>query len=660
MRSFWFLAALVAVLGMSLVAIPTTAAEKVDADKINQLIKDLASDRFSTREKAHKALEAVGLPALEPLRKVAEDDKADPEARRHAKELVEKLDKLGLSARVLKPTKVHLKYKDTPLKDALADFNKQSGQPITLYDPQNKLKDHKVTLDTGEVTFWEALDKFCEKAGLVEVGPNEALGVPQPPLPGAVPGAQGGGQGGIRIELPQIGPAVPAIPARPVKPLRKVPAQKEEKPQDARPKQDQPADKEAPAPAKKQAVGARPQVAVAQVGVAQAAAPVQIQAIPIQVQIQPAIQPVPVPPMPPFPGIGGGVPYPGQLVLKEGKFEPVPTSYVGAVRVRAIKNNQMFGAPRDKGHMVVLQISTEAKVQIQSLNTLRIEKALDDQDQALKQSLQVEDQPLPGVGVAPGAAVGRVIIRGRPAIMPAPAMVGYGIHHYYPIHLTRGEKAAKTLKELVGKITAQVLTAPETLIEVNNIRKASGTTAKGKNGGSIKVVNVVENQNQVTVTVEMENPEGVLPAQNFPGAVPVPPLPVPGGGAVPVPLPPQQGMAFQVGAAAPAQVKQIQVGGGAVQIQQIQIGGNIAIAQPGWVGRGTMNGLTLLDDKGNPMQLIGSGGIVRGGPGGQVMNVQHQLTYRVNKGQVPTKLIFAGQKQATIEIPFTLKNVPLN
>src|SRR5207244_1000701 len=63
-------------------------------------------------------------------------------------------------------------YKDTPLKDALADFSKKSGYNLTLLEG-DKLKERKVTLETGEVTFWQAFDQFCAKAGLVEQAANE-------------------------------------------------------------------------------------------------------------------------------------------------------------------------------------------------------------------------------------------------------------------------------------------------------------------------------------------------------------------------------------------------------------------------------------------------------------------------------------------------------
>ncbi len=55
---------------------------------------------------------------------------------------------------------MHLIYKDTPLREALADFKKQSGYDMALSDPGNRLKGRKITLDTGKVSFWKSSGPF--------------------------------------------------------------------------------------------------------------------------------------------------------------------------------------------------------------------------------------------------------------------------------------------------------------------------------------------------------------------------------------------------------------------------------------------------------------------------------------------------------------------
>jgi hypothetical protein len=44
--------------------------------------------------------------------------------------------------------------------------------------------------------------------------------------------------------------------------------------------------------------------------------------------------------------------------------------------------------------------------------------------------------------------------------------------------------------------------------------------------------------------------------------------------------------------------------------------------------------------------------------GGQ-MSYEYTMTYRLAKGQQPAKLIFSGHRTVSLDIPFTLKDVPL-
>src|SRR5262249_27348295 len=145
----------------------------------------LGSDTFEDRQKAAKELDALGAPALELLRKAVRD--GEPEVRKRADELVKKIEKVAERERVLGATKVHLVFKDKPVPDAVAEVQKKTGYHLTLHDPEGKLKDRKVTLDTGETTFWGALEQFCQKAGLAEATPQDTMPRPVPPgRPGGV------------------------------------------------------------------------------------------------------------------------------------------------------------------------------------------------------------------------------------------------------------------------------------------------------------------------------------------------------------------------------------------------------------------------------------------------------------------------------------------
>ena len=96
------------------------------------------------------------------------------------------------------------------MKEAVEDFKKKSGYNITLHDPEDKLKDRTVTLDTGDVTFWQALGRFCDKAGLKEADAKDLAPAVAPPAP---PAAPGGPVIGVGPALPPgvvVGPGVGA------------------------------------------------------------------------------------------------------------------------------------------------------------------------------------------------------------------------------------------------------------------------------------------------------------------------------------------------------------------------------------------------------------------------------------------------------------------
>jgi hypothetical protein len=158
---------LIASLGFVLLAsLPSPAEEVASKEKIDRLIEQMGSSAFAERQKAMQALDAIGGPALEVLKKAAQG--GDAEVRSRAGDLVKKIETRLTREKVLAGKRVHLVGKDMPVKDAVAGFQKKSGYIFYLHDPDNQLKDRTVTLDTGETTFWHAFGLFCAKAGLVE------------------------------------------------------------------------------------------------------------------------------------------------------------------------------------------------------------------------------------------------------------------------------------------------------------------------------------------------------------------------------------------------------------------------------------------------------------------------------------------------------------
>jgi len=172
-----------------------------------------------------------------------------------------------------------------------------------------------------------------------------------------------------------------------------------------------------------------------------------------------------------------------QITLVDGKPQTIPTDASGAVRVRLSDHLKQLGkSPEGEIHLG-LQLTAEPKLQMQSVISVRIDKAVDDQNQKLSQLMNMGNQnpqfPMGGFGF--GGAV--------PAIAPAPfgglgfAGWGLGQSQYAAVALKKGEKAAKTIKEMTGVVTAQVLTPSEPIITADGILKAAGKSFKGRYRG---------------------------------------------------------------------------------------------------------------------------------------------------------------------------------
>lgn len=131
-----------------------------------ELITQLGSARYKEREAATQALEAIGGPALEALERATLSD--DPEVGRRAKTLAQTVRRQIDTARFLQPLRLRLVYRETPVLEAVEDFANRTGFPITVTGAHARLANRRITLDTGETSFWEAFQQFCQKAGLQE------------------------------------------------------------------------------------------------------------------------------------------------------------------------------------------------------------------------------------------------------------------------------------------------------------------------------------------------------------------------------------------------------------------------------------------------------------------------------------------------------------
>jgi hypothetical protein len=424
-----------------------SASSQDSAVRIEKLIQDLASPRYPVRARAFAELEKIGPPALGALRKAAGSD--DMETSQSAEKLIQKLEEKQLTAKLLAPTKVRLQFKDTPVSEVLRELERQSGIAIQVQGSSASLARKKITLDTGETTFWQAFDLLCREAGLVEVS------APQP----------------TTSDMYYSSP-----PAAPVRMKR------------------QPLPKALPQPPRGQPKAG----ALAPAGALQAPAfPDRAGQIKLQVQPVPQQAPRPVVQKVQFQPVGGGWSGPAQVQnggptsirVGAGKPADVPTCFAGAVRIQALPGSNGV----EPG--VIFRIAAEPRLKnFQVVGSPTIEKALDDQGQLLD--------------VRMAAAGTSNTFNGPYSINPY--MTSH--LNQVAVHFKNGAKESKTLKELVGKVGVQILTPTEPLVVVKNVLNAAGTSASGKDGGKLEIVSISrENNDQYRVQVRVDLPQGMNP-----------------------------------------------------------------------------------------------------------------------------------------------------
>ncbi len=141
-------------------AAPPPASDKADP-KVAQLIADLGSDDYRTREKAGRELAALGHRALPAMRQslLSTDN---PEVQRRLAILVRKMD----VDRLISPKRITISLKEKSVKNALDEIGKQTGYKID-FSGGGAATDAKHTFEFENTPFWVAIDKVASAAGCV-------------------------------------------------------------------------------------------------------------------------------------------------------------------------------------------------------------------------------------------------------------------------------------------------------------------------------------------------------------------------------------------------------------------------------------------------------------------------------------------------------------
>jgi|GEM_PF-2188376 len=154
---------LLAVVGSALLAAPLAAESP---EPYEGKVRGLTNPRYAEREKAARELEAAGEPALKALK--AAQTSGDEELRARAAVVAGKIERAVRSKRLLKAPTLTLKFDRVPLDQAVGELANKTGLRFMLEGPKVADVKRPVTVDTGEVPFWEAIHAFYRAAGLTE------------------------------------------------------------------------------------------------------------------------------------------------------------------------------------------------------------------------------------------------------------------------------------------------------------------------------------------------------------------------------------------------------------------------------------------------------------------------------------------------------------
>jgi hypothetical protein len=167
------------------------------------------------------------------------------------------------------------------------------------------------------------------------------------------------------------------------------------------------------------------------------------------------------------------------------------------------------------------------------------------------------------------------------------------------ICLKKGAKASSSLKELSGTVTARVLGQATTLLSVGDVLESAGKTAKGTEGGSIHVV---------AVTKERDGSHGLRLEVQLPGG----------------------------------------------PLASVSSQGDRILLGDGKGDDGARHELTLMDREG---KLLRPASLRLAAAAGKT---ELHVRYLTGPGQgAPAKLALGQRKSVRVELPFTLRDVPL-
>jgi hypothetical protein len=299
------------------------------------------------------------------------------------------------------------------------------------------------------------------------------------------------------------------------------------------------------------------------------------------------------------------------ITLKEGNVEFLPTDNKSAFRVRLLKNAEsVFGKPNAKHILLGLEVTPEPRLKLQAITSVNITKAMDESGQILEQDTNVVRNdiaapPIPGRIIArPIQAIGQ---EGNPG----------AIDSKVSIYFTKAQKESKSIQILEGKLVLQVLDDSKAIFEITNIEKEVGKKIEGKSGAWLKINECGKDAKGFhSLRFEYDLPADAL--------------------------------------AANVQNNQIQLGNIGIQNNIIIQNGQFNII--GGAAPTNLGGFKILDAEGKALVSNSSSTSMQVGPAGTKRSIN--VTYPASS-KAPFKILYEGGTPTTVEVPFSLKLVPL-
>ena len=290
-----------------------------------------------------------------------------------------------------------------------------------------------------------------------------------------------------------------------------------------------------------------------------------------------------------------------RLILVVGKGE-APTALAGAVRIQLAGRPKAARTNLAREVTFTLNVTTEPHLAWNRVVALRVDAAEDSLGQRLRQPAVYVGED----GSGPFQSNEVIVLWDGVSELPSTKT------RQAPLRLLLGERPAQRIRELRGVLSAEVEAPSSPLVTVADVFKAAGTTVKGLDSCYVKILEAKRANGQVTLRVEVK---GLAKRSDISGL-------------------------------------------GNVRILRINRGlrGNVQMVNALSAADATGRGLALLDGKGNALSLAAGNYTINEPNTPQT----YTLTYQPRKDQEgPYRFVFSGRRTVVIDVPFTLKDVPL-